>query len=70
MTDPFDYPNRVGDTETTIQYARRLARCVVTDLVVSGLIPETHRAEAVEVAAAQIFSRLAVGDASPPPGTP
>jgi hypothetical protein len=64
-----DYPQRHG-SETTMQYANRLARCVVTDLIGAGLIEESKRGEAVGVAEDQIFAVLAVGDAPPPPGSP
>ena len=61
-----DYPQREG-AETTMQYANRLARCVVTDLIGAGLISEAKRAEAVNVVEEQIFARLAIGDEPPSP---
>ncbi len=64
-----DYLQKEGP-ETVMQYANRLARCVVTDLIGSGLIMEAERANAVSVAEEQIFARLAVGDVPPPPGSP
>jgi hypothetical protein len=63
-----DYPQKSGP-ETVMQYANRLARCVVTDLIGSGLIDESDRNEAVSVAEGQIFNRLAIGDDPPPPGS-
>ncbi len=63
-----DYPQRKG-AEITMQYAHRLARCVVTDLIGAGLIGEADRGSAVGVAQEQIFARLAVGDIPPPTGS-
>jgi len=63
-----DYPQKSGP-ETVMQYANRVARCVVTDLIGAGLIKESDRREAVSVAEEQIFARLAVGDEPPPPGS-
>ena len=60
-----DYPQREGP-ETTLQYATRLARCVVSDLILAGLVNEERREAAVDVVAEQIFSRLALGDDPPP----
>ena len=65
---PADYPQKEG-TETTLQYATRLARCVVSDLIVAGVVNEDSRKAAVDVAAEQIFSRLAIGDSPPPEGS-
>jgi len=63
-----DYPQRAGP-ETVMQYANRLARCVVTDLIGASLITEENRARAVSVAEGQIFARLAIGDDPPPRGS-
>jgi hypothetical protein len=63
-----DYPRKQGP-ETAMQYANRLARCVVTDLIGAGLIEEKQRGEAVSTAEEQIFARLAIGDFPPPPGS-
>jgi hypothetical protein len=63
-----DYPQREGP-ESTLQYATRLARCMVSDLILAGLLSRDRRQAAVNVAAEQIFSRLAIGDSSPPEGS-
>ena len=63
-----DYPQKEGP-ETTLQYSIRLARCVVSDLILAGVVNEANRAAAVNVAAEQVFSRLAVGDFPPPEGS-
>ena len=60
-----DYPNREKETETVLEYAERLARCVTSDLMLGGLIPESKRAEAVDTIREQIFARLAIGDLPP-----
>jgi len=65
-----DYPNREKETETTLEYATRLARCATSDLMLAGLIPESKRVEAVETIREQIFARLAIGDLPPPTGSP
>lgn len=63
-----DYPQREGP-ETTFHYCTRMARCVVSDLILAGLLNEDRREAAVDVVAEQIFSRLAVGDSPPPEGS-
>jgi hypothetical protein len=63
-----DYPNREGP-ETVMQYATRLARCVVSDLILAKLLAESQRQEAVDTCAEQIFARLAIGDDPPPAGS-
>jgi hypothetical protein len=65
---PVDYQQKEGP-ETTLQYATRLARCVVSDLILADVVSEDRREAAVDVAGEQIFHRLAIGDSPPPEGS-
>src|SRR5689334_17354366 len=60
-----DYPDREAENETTLQYSERIARCVTSDLIRAGVVPETMRAACADVVADQVFGRLAAGDEPP-----